>query len=243
VVAKGEQVARLLQSIGLTGRLALFWVLASLLAAPAGLAQAADPWENTNRKIYQFNDYFDKRLIRPAALVYFNLVPPIVQTGVGNFFSNIDDIKVTLNDLLQFKLEEAASDSARVLINSTIGVAGLIDFASPIGLEKHEEDFGQTFGVWGFPPGPYLIIPTVGSSNVRDAIGWALGFAFNPFVYGDTSVSVPMYVLERVDGRSRLLAFDELVFGDEYVFVREAYAQRRDYLVLDGLIEDEFGDF
>lgn len=236
-------MARLLPGIGVTGRLVLISVLATILIVPESAAQTADPWEKTNRKIYQFNDYFDKRLVRPAALVYFNLVPPIVQTGVGNFFSNIDDIKVTLNDLLQFKLEEAASDSARVLINSTLGVAGLIDFASPIGLEKHEEDFGQTFGVWGFASGPYLIIPTVGSSNVRDAIGWALGFAFNPFVYGDTRRSAPMYVLERVDGRSRLLAFDELVFGDEYVFVREAYTQRRDYLVLDGRIEDEFGDF
>ena len=213
------------------------------MVAPESIAQTSDPWENTNRKIYQFNDYFDQRLVRPAALVYFNLVPPILQTGIGNFFSNINDVKVTLNDLLQFKLEDAASDSARVLINTTVGVAGLIDVATPIGLEKHEEDFGQTFGAWGFPSGPYLIIPTVGSSNVRDAIGWALGFAFNPFFYGDTSVSAPMYVLERIDGRSRLLAFDELVFGDEYVFVREAYGQRREFLVLDGQVEDEFGDF
>lgn len=227
---------------GIRDRIAIA-LLALLFVAPGSSAQTLDPWENTNRKIYQFNDYFDQRLVRPAATVYFNVVPPILQSGVGNFFSNIDDVKVTLNDLLQFKLEEAASDSARVLINSTIGVAGLIDVATPLGLDKHEEDFGQTFGAWGFPSGPYLIIPTVGSSNVRDAIGWALGFVFNPFFYGDSSVSAPMYVLERVDGRSRLLAFDELVFGDEYIFVREAYAQRREFLKLDGQVEDEFGDF
>ncbi|MBT8146351.1 MAG: VacJ family lipoprotein, partial [Gammaproteobacteria bacterium] len=155
-----------------------------MLNVPAGYAQTQDPWETTNRRIYQFNDYFDQRLVRPAATAYVNLVPPILQLGVGNFFSNIDDIKVTLNDLLQLKLEDAASDSARVLINSTAGVGGLIDVATPMGLEKHEEDFGQTFGAWGLPAGPYLIIPTVGPSNVRDAIGWALGIAFNPFVYG-----------------------------------------------------------
>ena len=224
-------------------RRAVAGLLASGVFASASFAQTSDPWENANRKIYRFNDYFDQRLVRPAATVYSNVVPPLLQAGVGNFFSNIDDIKVTLNDLLQLKLEEAASDSARVLINTTVGVVGLIDVATPMGLEKHEEDFGQTFGAWGFPPGPYLIIPAVGSSNVRDAIGWALGLAFNPFVYGDSSVSVPMYGLERVDERSRLLAFDELVFGDEYIFVREAYAQRREFLVLDGQVEDEFGDF
>lgn len=226
----------------LSGRAAL-WLLALLAVAPVSLAQTADPWENVNRRIYQFNDYFDQRLIRPAALVYSTLVPPVVQSGVGNFFSNIDDIKVTLNNLLQFKLEAAASDSARLLLNTTVGVVGLIDVATPMGLEKNEEDFGQTFGAWGIPPGPYLIIPAVGSSNVRDTVGWALGFVFNPFLYDDSGIATPMYLLERADGRAGLLAFDELVFGDEYIFVREAYIQRREFLVLDGQIEDEFGDF
>jgi len=217
----------------------------SLLSAclPASGALAADPWEDTNRRLYQFNDFFDTLVIRPVATVYSNLMPPIIQQGIGNFFSNIDDVKVTVNDLLQFKLDAAASDTARVFLNTTVGVAGLIDVATPMGLNKNEEDFGQTFAVWGVPAGPYLIIPTVGSSTVRDAFGWALGLAFNPFFYGDTRASIPMYALERTSARAGLLAFDELVFGDEYIFVREAYLQRRDYLIQDGEIEDEFGDF
>jgi len=211
--------------------------------APVGNAQTPDPWEGVNRQVYEFNDYFDQRLVRPVSTVYVNVVPPILQTGVGNFFSNINDIKVAINDLLQLKLDAAASDSARLLLNTTIGVGGLIDVASPMGLEKHDEDFGQTFGVWGFPTGPYLIIPTVGSSNVRDAFGWALGLVFNPFNYTDSGLATPMYIMDQIDSRSRLLAFDELVIGDEYIFVREAYAQSREFLVLDGQIEDEFGDF
>jgi phospholipid-binding lipoprotein MlaA len=206
-------------------------------------AMASDPWERANRRLYQFNDFFDTLIIRPVAVVYSNLMPSIMQQGVGNFFSNIDDVKVTLNDLLQFKLEDAASDSARVVLNTTVGVVGLIDVATPIGLEKNDEDFGQTFGAWGVPAGPYIIIPTVGSSTLRDAVGWALGLAFNPFFYGESSVSVPAYALEQTSTRANLLAFDELVFGDEYIFVREAYLQRREYLVKDGEIEDEFGDF
>ncbi len=203
--------------------------LLSLLVLLSGeFALAADPWESTNRKLYQFNDFFDSMVVKPVATVYATMTPPILQQGVGNFFSNIDDVKVAINDLLQFKLEAAASDSARVLLNTTFGVVGLIDVATPMGLEKNEEDFGQTFGAWGVPAGPYLIIPTVGSSTVRDAFGWALGIAFNPFFYGDSSVSVPMYALENTSDRAGLLAFDELVFGDDYIFVREAYLQRRE---------------
>ena len=232
-----------IQSVNTNGGRAAYWLVLLLSLTPAASAQTSDPWEGLNRKIYSFNDFFDQRLIRPAATIYVNLVPPIIQTGVGNFFSNIDDVMVTINDLLQIKLEDAAGDSARVLLNSTVGIGGLIDVATPIGLQKHEEDFGQTFGAWGLPPGPYVVIPTVGSSNVRDAVGWAIGLAFNPFFYSDSTFSVPMYALERVNGRASLLAFDELVFGDEYIFVREAYSQRRIFLIQDGQVEDEFGDF
>ncbi|MCB1670983.1 MAG: VacJ family lipoprotein [Gammaproteobacteria bacterium] len=209
----------------------------------ANNALAADPWETANRQLYQFNDFFDTLIIKPVATIYANVTPPILQQGVGNFFSNIDDLSVAINDLLQLKLEAAASDSARVLLNTTIGVVGLIDVATPIGLDKNDEDFGQTFGAWGIPAGPYVIIPTVGPSTVRDAFGWMLGIAFNPFFYGDSEVGVPMYVLENTSARAGVLAFDELVFGDEYIFVREAYLQRREYLISDGEVEDEFGDF
>lgn len=210
---------------------------------PVFSVQAADPWETANRTVFQFNDFFDTLIIKPVAIVYANVMPPIIQQGIGNFFNNIDDVKVTINELLQFKLEAAASDSARVFLNTTVGVVGLIDVATPIGLYKNEEDFGQTFAVWGIPSGPYLIIPTVGPSTVRDALGWALNFAFNPFFYGDSTVSIPMYALERTSTRAGFLAFDELVFGDAYIFVREAYLQRRDYLINDGVVADEFGDF
>lgn len=231
----------LLKNTGRRGPTRVLALLVLLLFSHPALA--TDPWESANRKVFQFNAFFDTRVVRPVAITYSTLMPPLVQQGISNFFSNIDDIKVTLNDLLQFKLDAAASDSARLVLNSTVGLVGFIDVATPVGFVKNEEDFGQTFGVWGMPAGPYMIIPTVGPSNVRDTLGWLLDIAFNPFVYGDSSVSIPAYATEQVSNRVGLLAFDELVFGDEYIFVREAYLQRRDYLIKDGEVEDEFGDF
>ena len=214
------------------------------LPVNVAVAQATDPWQNTNRRLFAFNDFFDTLLVRPVAATYSTLLPRVARQGIGNFFSNIHDINVAVNDVLQFKFDAALSDSGRFLINSTIGILGTIDVATSWGLEKNEEDFGQTFGHWGIPSGPYVVLPAMGPSSVRDAIGLVFDTAFNPLQYTDWYYSRSvLYVVEEIDARASVLALDELISGDKYIFLREAYLQRREYLVVDGAVEDEFGDF
>jgi phospholipid-binding lipoprotein MlaA len=210
----------------------------------AAHAQVNDPWQNINENIYQLNDYFDQLIVRPVATGYTIFIPRIVRQGIGNFFSNIDDINVFANDLLQFKFRDAVSDSSRFVLNSTLGLGGALDVASGLGLEKHEEDFGQTLGYWGVGTGPYVVLPVFGASNLRDSFGLVLDTLFNPIQYhDDSSLRATMFFLKETDSRAGLLALDELISGDRYLFVREAFMQRRDYLVKDGEVEDEFGSF
>ena len=222
------------------------WVLLlfSLLAFSPAQAQTYDPWQRTNQFVFKWNDYFDQLIVKPVASTYNLFVPRIARQGIGNFFSNIDDINVFVNDLLQFKLDAAANDSGRLLINSTLGLGGFVDVASGFGLRKNEEDFGQTLGSWGVGTGPYVMLPVFGASNVRDSFGLMLDTLFNPIQYHeDESLRLSLFLVRETDSRSRLLALDELITGDRYLFVREAYTQRREYLVTDGQLEDEFGDF
>lgn len=207
-------------------------------------AQSADPWRNTNENIFAFNDFFDQILVKPVATTYTLFVPRVARQGIGNFFSNIDDINVFVNDLLQLKLDDALSDSGRFLINSSLGVFGVIDFASGMGFEKHEEDFGQTLGRWGVGSGPYVMLPVFGASNLRDSFGLVLDTLFNPIQYQEEpSLRLTLFLLKETDSRAGLLALDELIAGDKYLFIREAYIQRREYLVNDGQVEDDFGSF
>lgn len=225
-------------------RLKLVFSLWILLSSASATAQAYDPWIDANQRIYAFNDFFDRLLVRPIAATYTTVVPRFARQGIGNFFSNIDDINVFVNDLLQFKMDDAISDSSRFLINTTIGVGGFLDVASDLGFMKNEEDFGQTLGVWGIGTGPYVMLPVFGASNVRDSFGLVLDTLFNPIQYHDESaVRYPLLLLEELDRRASYLALDDLVSGDPYLFIREAYVQRRNYLVNDGQIEDEFGSF
>lgn len=212
--------------------------------APASHAQTPDPWQRTNERIFRFNDYFDQLLVKPVARTYTLFVPRVARQGIGNFFSNIDDINVFVNDLLQLKLNDALSDSGRFLINSTIGVAGIFDFATGFGLQKNEEDFGQTLGRWGVDTGPYVMLPVFGASNLRDSVGLVMDTLFNPIQYHEREdLKLTMFMVREIDTRSGLLALDDLISGDRYLFIREAYIQRRDFLVNDGRIEDDFGDF
>jgi phospholipid-binding lipoprotein MlaA len=182
--------------------------------------------------------------VRPVAATYTTFVPRMARQGIGNFFSNIDDINVFVNDLLQLKFDDALTDSGRFAINSTIGIVGILDIASDLGLQKNEEDFGQTLGRWGVASGPYVVLPGFGSSNVRDAFGLVLDTLFNPVQYSNQAeLRLTLWVIEEIDTRASLLALDELVSGDKYLFYREAYTQRREYLVHDGQIEDEVGGF
>lgn len=206
--------------------------------------QTNDPWRDTNEQIFKLNDYFDSLLVKPIAVTYSTFVPRAGRQGIGNFFSNINDINVFVNDLLQLKFDDALSDSGRFFVNSSLGVLGIFDVASGLGLEKHEEDFGQTFAHWGIGTGPYVMLPVFGASNVRDSFGLIMDTMFNPIQYHDEpSLRLSLFLLEETDARTDLFALDELISGDRYLFVRDAYTQRREYLVKDGLVEDEFGDF
>ncbi len=196
----------------------------------------ADPLESFNRTVYQFNDTVDKAIAKPVAQGYNAVMPVPGKMMISNFFSNLDDVIVTVNDLLQFKFTQAASDGARVLFNSTFGVFGLLDVTSR--LEKHDEDFGQTLGYWGVGSGPYLVLPILGPSSVRDGIG----------LYADSRPSKlrrvthmrtrnQLYLTKAINRRAQLLDQEKVLDTaalDRYAFIRDAYFQRRQSLVYDG---------
>lgn len=214
-----------------------------------GPADPNDPLESYNRAMYQFNDTFDTYLVKPVAQGYDAITPAPVQKGISNFFSNLDDVLVIVNDLFQLKFKQAASDTGRFLINSTLGLFGLIDWASDMGLEKHNEDFGQTLGHWGVPSGPYFIIPFIGPSTIRDTTGFAVDESYFDPIYKEVENGYPvssrdnesavwsMTVIKAVDIRANLLKGEKILDEaalDPYVYLRELYLQRRKNLVYDG---------
>lgn len=200
-----------------------------------------DPWEPVNRKVFKFNESVDDYVFKPVAKGYKWIVPDPVERGVGNIFSNLNDIPVTVNNLLQFKFNNALTSSMRFVVNSTFGLAGLVDVASNIGLEKHDEDFGQTMGYHGVASGPYLVLPFLGPSSARDVGGRVLDIASDPVFIGSFFVAPfigPIVGGTRAtDTRAGLLksekTLDEAAL-DKYEFVRDAYLQRRRSLVHDG---------
>lgn len=226
------------------------WLLTSsvLLAATVSAAETSDPdpWEGFNRKMFAFNDTLDRYVAKPVAQGYQAITPTAVDESVTNFFSNLGEVMVIANDLGQLKFGQAASDTTRFLVNSTIGFFGVFDVASHIGLPKHDEDFGQTLGYWGVGTGPYLVLPILGPSNVRDAtgtgIGWASGLSFTDAV-DTTGEKVGLYSAKLVDTRADLLSAESMITGDRYVFLRSLYMQRREFLVNDGVSSDTFDDF
>jgi len=213
-------------------------------ASPVYAQSPQDPWETFNRQVYRFNQMFDGYLVRPVAISYTRVMPEFAKRGVSNFFNNLDDINVLVNDVLQGKMHLAAEDSGRFVINSTAGLAGFIDVASHFGLYKHNEDFGQTLGQWGVGAGPYMVLPFLGTSTVRDTAALVPDNLLNPVFWEDNqSIRRGAYILDTIDTRLRYLAAETLIRGDEYSFARNAYLQRREYLVADGQIVDEFDDF
>ena len=220
-------------------------LIVSLLVLPfSAKSQDYDPWMRLNQHFFSVNDYFDQLLVRPIALTYTNVTPRFFQVGVGNVFDNLQDVNVAINDFLQFKIEDGLSDSGRIIVNSTVGIGGILDVATSMGLYRNEEDFGQTLGVWGFDAGPYVFLPVFGASNLRDSVGMIVDALFNPIRYIESIESrYALYLADELDFRSSLLAYDELIIGDRYLFVREAYIQNREYVVNDGEVTNEFGDF
>ena len=222
-----------LRAVVLSGAVSLL-----LLGGCASTGNPRDPLEPINRAVYTFNDGADHLLIKPAAEFYRVTVPDFMRTGVSNFFSNINDVIVALNSLLQGKLTQAGSDVSRLIVNSTVGVLGLFDVATEIGLEKHNEDFGQTLGFWGIGDGPYLVLPLLGPSNARDAVGWFGDYYAWPNSYLEPDRHRNILIAVRfVTARADLLEASRILETaalDPYEFVRDAYLQRRRNLVYDG---------
>ena len=209
-----------------------------MLGGCASTGNPRDPLEPVNRGIYQFNDAVDTMVLKPAAEVYRGVLPRFVRTGVSNFFSNINDVLVALNNLLQGKVTDAASDAGRVVVNTTVGLLGLIDVATQVGLEKHNEDFGQTLGRWGVGNGPYLVLPFLGPSNLRDAVGRVADYKTDPLTYVDPTRDRNLLIgLRLVNQRAELLqatSIFETAALDPYEFLRDADLQRRRNLIYDG---------
>jgi len=199
-----------------------------------------DPFESINRAVFTFNENADEYVIKPAAEAYQFVLPEFVRTGVTNFFSNIGDVFVAVNNLLQGKPGNAANDIGRFLVNSTIGVLGLFDVATEAGLEKNKEDFGQTLGVWGVPSGPYVVLPLFGPSSIRDTAGLVVDIKTD-FILNSNQLNheqkVGSTVLRVVNQRANLLNASQLLEDaafDKYSFLRDSYLQRRRNQVYDG---------
>lgn len=204
-----------------------------------------DPLEGFNRSMFAFNETLDAYVAKPVAEGYYAVTPQFIDTGITNFFSNLEDVLIIVNDVFQLKPIQALSDTGRFLINSTIGLFGFFDVASHIGLVKHDEDLGQTLGYWGVGAGPYVMLPFLGPSNVRDSFGLA-GESLSGLGYTQAVDSFAqqggLWILRNIDVRAGLLSSEGLITGERYTFFRSFYMQRRAYLVADGVVEDEFGD-
>jgi phospholipid-binding lipoprotein MlaA len=199
-----------------------------------------DPFERVNRAVFSFNEAADQYVIKPIAEGYKFVLPEFVRTGVTNFFSNINDVLIGANNLLQGKPANAASDIGRFFINSTVGILGLFDVATDMGLDKNREDFGQTLGVWGFSDGPYVVLPLFGASNVRDTVGFVVDVKTD-FITNTNKLSsdekIVIDSLRIINRRADLLDAGQLLEDaafDKYSFLRDGYLQRRRNQIYDG---------
>ncbi|MBS0309486.1 MAG: VacJ family lipoprotein [Proteobacteria bacterium] len=218
-------------------RLAAIAVLAVVMTGCAS-TNPQDPFEDFNRAMFGFNRAVDDAALKPTATAYKTVTPTFVQTGVGNFFGNLGDVWTAVNNILQGKVESGMSDIARVGVNSTIGLAGLFDVASEMGLAKHKEDFGQTLGRWGINSGPYVVLPLLGASTVRDTVALPVDWKGDVWMY-KTPVRWRNVgaAVRLIDQRAALLDASNLLEDaalDPYEFVRDAYMQRRQSLIYDG---------
>ncbi len=207
-----------------------------------------DPLEPMNRAIFKFNDKLDRWVLWPVTKGYKKVVPQFGRTGVTNFFNNLRAPIIVINDLLQFKIEQAGADTTRFVVNSTLGVLGFFDPATHVGLEQHEEDFGQTLAVWGVPEGWYIVLPVLGPKTLwRDSVGFVGDLFADPLWWGlfgyadERRVRWGLIALRAIDTRSQLPSPDVLTEGalDPYIFLRESYRQRRWYLIYDGEVPEE----
>jgi phospholipid-binding lipoprotein MlaA len=215
-----------------------FALLFALLGGCATAPNPRDPFEPVNRGIYQFNEGVDKAILKPVAQAYRAVLPQFLRASVSNFFSNINDVVVMVNNLLQGKFTAAYSDFGRIAINTTLGLGGLFDIASEAGIEKHEEDFGQTLGYWGIADGPFLMLPLFGPSTLRDTAGRFVDYKADPMTYVyPYNVRNVLWGTRIVSRRAELLDASTVLQTaalDPYEFIRDAYLQRRRNLIYDG---------
>lgn len=225
--------------------LSLTCLFVGCASIPAGVEpSASDPWEPFNRSVFEFNEGLDKYLLKPIVAAYRFILPEIVRDGIYNFFSNYSDIYTALQNLLQGKPDLAFNDLMRVAVNTIFGLGGLMDVATPGGLPKHKEDWGQTFGVWGVPSGPYLVLPFFGPSTIRDTFGTAADletdylFKYIP----DVGLRNSITGLRVINARNTFYEAGDLLDGaalDKYSFIRDAYLQRREYQINEGRNDEE----
>ena len=229
--------------------LAFFFVFIGCAVSP-DLINSIDPYEEQNRKVHEFNERIIENLIEPVTGAYVEATPPFVRERVTDFFENIDDVKSGLNNVMQENFSKALNDFGRFVFNSTFGIFGLFDVATPMGFSKNNEDFGQTLGKWGVEPGPYIVLPFLGPTTVRDGLSRGLDSVISPLAVADDhpAASGLLTGLNILNQTTVLLELDNFVSGDKYIFFRDAYLQRRKYEISDGEINpddfvDEFEDF
>jgi len=221
-----------------------FLLFAIFLLVPIVISEEVkDPFEDLNRVTFEFNEKLDENFLKPIAKTYSRF-PPKIKLGVTNFFNNLEDVETSLNQFLQGKPKKSLNDITRFLINSTIGLVGFIDVASKIGLDRHEEDFGQTLAVWGVGSGPYIMLPALGPSTLRDTLSRPVSsFSSITFHMTDTDVNIALKSIDAIETRERLLDVESLLSGDRYSFVKDAYIQSISYEIKDGIdVEDKFID-
>ncbi len=215
-----------------------------LILLSASIAEANDPFEDINRKVWAFNEFLDNNLAKPTAEIYTSLAPNFVEVGMSNFFRNINELDNTANQLLQGHPVLALNDFTRFLINSTIGIGGFIDVGSKIGLERHDEDFGQTLGAWGVSTGPFLMVPIYGPTTPRGLAGKSVSSVLGgTFAIEEDDVKLGITALDALETRARYLEVEPLIIGDRYSFIRDSYLQYQEFESSNGVNQkDDFVD-
>ena len=220
-----------------------FFVLLSLFYFSILLSEI-DPFQDLNEKTHNLNRNLDDSIATPVAKVYKTITPDFIELGVTNFTDNIEDVNIALNNLLQGKIKDGFSDIFRFTLNSTIGLFGFFDIASEMGLEKHSEDFGQTLAVWGVSEGPYIVLPLLGPSSLRDTLARIPEAFMTPLLLIDHErTGYELTAIDLLEKRARYLGLETIVIGDEYLFYRDAFFQSREFDIKDGNIEDDFDEF
>ena len=218
--------------------------LLSILFLSSYVFTETDPLKDLNQKTHNLNQTLDLQVASPVARFYKRITPDFIEIGVTNFTQNVEDLSIGLNNILQGKIKSGFSDLGRFALNSTIGIAGFLDIATDMGLEKHDEDFGQTLAVWGVPDGPYLVLPGLGPSTMRDTLAMIPDAFLTPlWLIDHDRTSYSLTAIDLIDTRARYLGLESVVIGDEYLFYRDAYLQSRQFEIKDGEIEDDFDDF